>query len=280
MEEKVITEHEIADSEPVEETAELAAEETDEEDYTADVDDTDYEDAEDEDVELEYDEDGNIVIPDDEAEEEGDTTPNEEEPTAPPSTPPATTDAEELHRTKQELEALRAQTQRTLKSMGYEDGDVLEGLERLEAESLGQTPEEHREAKKEEALKKEGLLALYEQKKAEDLAAVVTACPEAAKYKLVTDFPNFKRFSELRDLGLSAPEAFRATHPADLAASAAASAKQTARNDSKDHLQSNIPRRVKDTSVKIPRAELDAFRELFPKASDKELVALYKRASK
>lgn len=256
MEEKTTTEEVV-------ETPEETPEET-EEDISG-VEGFDYEE------DLEYDEDGNVVIPDDEA--EADTTAQEEEP--PKEEAPDPRDAE-LAR----LRKIEAQAKKTVKSLGYEGEDALDGLSRIAAETEGKSKEEYDAEQEAEARTKaaEALLAKQEAEQilSADLAAIKAEFKGAEKFSSVAEFPNIKKFGEMRDLGLSAVDAFRVAQPDIVAESFAPRAVA----DSKSHLKSAVPKGARDTSITIPSGELDEYRELFPGKSDAELNALYKRATK
>ena len=225
---------------------------------------------------LEYDDDGNVVIPDDDAEadttaEEGGDPPEEEAPDP--------RDAE-IERLRARNSAIEEQAKNTLKSLGYEGEDVMDGLTRLAAESEGKSHEEYKAAQEAEARAKaaEALLARQEAEQvlAADLAAIQAEFKAAAKFKSVAKFPNIDKFCEMRDLGLSAVEAFRVAQPDIVAESFAPHAVA----DSKSHLMSAVPKGARDTSITIPSGELDEYRELFPGKSDAEINALYKRVTK
>ena len=235
------------------------------EDYTADIED-EVEEADTEDLEdLSYDEDGNLIFDEEEPEEdveeeEGDTTPKEgpeeeteEAPQALAAEAPATASVSED-------EELLGLAREALAKLGYDDKDVKAGLENLAAEADGKSVEEFRAersartARIEEA--KRGLAA----KKAEDIAAVKAAYPVAAKFNSIDDFPNPQLFMDLRDLGHSPADAFRAACP-DIVSAAAA-------KGSKAHLQSNVPKGAKDTNPGLSKRQLSEFREIFPGKSD------------
>ena len=227
---------------------------------------------------LEYDDDGNVVIPDDDAEadttaEEGGDPPKEEAPDP--------RDAE-IERLRARNSAIEEQAKNTLKSLGYEGEDVMDGLTRLAAESEGKSHEEYKAAQEAEARAKaaEALLAKQEAEKVltEDLAAIQAEFKAAAKFNSVADFPNIAKFCEMRDLGLSAVDAFRVAQPDIVAEGVATAARATA--DSKSHLRSSVPKGAKDTSTTIPKDELEMYRDMYPDMSEKQLTDLYRRATK
>lgn len=285
MEEEVKTELEAVEevTEPTEDTADESPD-----DYSADIEPDDEADEEDKDFELEYDDEGNVVIAgdDDESEEEGDTTPSEDAtpddtPAEHPTAPAERESAEDRYRRAYEvlLEHARAAT----KKMGYEGDNVLDNLDQMGAEADGKIVEDYRAELKSESDRKAAeaadLAARFAAKKAADLAAVHAAYPDAKKYTDVDQFPNSQRFKALCDAGATPEEAFRATHPEEIAAHVAAAVKAGAR-DSKDHIRSNVPRGAKDNSVHISRAEMDMYREMFPGISDKEIIRKYRDVTK
>ena len=254
------------------------------------------------DDEFEYDEEGNIIIPepvfdedddeyvieDDEAEEPQDETEEkeaEEEPTPEEVVEPASdTNAkdEEIEALRRELAAYKAQTKDTLKKLGVESDNEMEGLVKLAAEADDKTPEEYLKKREEEALKEEGerlrKQAAYQKMIAEDIAAIHAAYPETKKYKSVEEFPNFKRFGELRDAGNTPEEAFAASHRDEVRQSVAEATRQQSLNDTKNHLKSNVPKKAKqDTRIRMTKKEMDEWKNLFPHKSEKEILEHYRK---
>ena len=83
----------------------------------------------------------------------------------------------------------------------------------------------------------------------------------------ITDLKNPVRYGALRDLGLTPKEAYLAS----------GGRKETA--DNRSHLFSSVPRAVSSSFSEIPRAELDAARDLFADMSDSEIRNLYKKVT-
>ena len=83
----------------------------------------------------------------------------------------------------------------------------------------------------------------------------------------ITDLKNPLRYGALRDLGLTPKEAFLA------------SGGKKERADNRAHLSSSVPRKISTSFTEIPRAELDAARELFGDISDTEIRNLYKKVT-
>lgn len=244
------------------------------------------------DEEFEYDEEGNIVIP--EEDDENDVTEEEQgesedggegatETKAAEVTEPAKNDVkdEEIARLRRELEAFRSQAKDTLKHLGVEGDDVEAGLVKLAAEAAETTPEEYLKKREEDRRAEEARKTVqriaFEKKMQDDLAAIHSAYPETRKYASVMEFPNFKRFAELRDSGNTPTEAFDAAHPQAIRESAANATRQQSLNNTKNHLKSAVPKGSKDNSVTMTKKDLLECREIFPDLSDKEILALYRK---
>lgn len=168
-----------------------------------------------------------------------------------------------------------------LKKMGVEAEDVEEGLMKLAAEADDTTLEEYKR-NKEEADRRaaaEALLARTEFEKlmAADLAAVRASYPATKEFASIMDIPNFKEFARLRDLGLSAKQAFAAANPEYIAQGAASSAEKKGLAGTKSHLSSVVPKKSSGAQeIRISRSEMRRYREMFPNKTDKEIVALYR----
>ena len=294
--------------------------ELNEEDLDLGFDDEDLNDTSDEgkdegDIEFDYDEEGNIVIPDDsedgDSEEEADDAPEgadaegndaadngqdenggaEEAPSTEkpkvvePAAAPDAKDAE-IAKLRRQLAERDSQIKDTLKSLGADENGGVAELERLAAEAAEIPVEEYRRRKAEKLQQEEAMRLVQKQKFDEkiraDLAAVQKAYPNTKQYKSVFEFPNFAKFSKFRDAGLSPEEAYIAANPQGVMTSVAGAAQQQARNlsNTKDHLRSNVPVGSKDKSITITKKQMAEYRDLFPGMSDKEIVALHKQTMK
>lgn len=278
-----------------------------------DADDADMEDADisdvdvdpdedfDPDEDLEYDENGDIVIPDDEDADEEDDADEEADgkketaASAPArqseeaSVHPAAMEAERLRR---ELIEHKAVASAALRGLGMKGENPTEEMIRLAAEAEGVSPEIYKQrmavARHNAEARRFLQASEFEKKMAADLAAVQAEYPETAKYGSVKDFPNFRRFAQMRDAGLSPEEAYIASHSKEATSAvarkagerAAATAKQKSLNGTKSHLRSNVPKGTKGESFTMSRRELQEYRELFPGKSDKEIAALYRQTMK
>lgn len=264
-----------------------AIEESEAEFEAEEITEEETEEAPEEDVELVYDDEGNIVIPEDSQEEISEEENNEEAKEEPKEDTSALDEKDaEIARLKKLLESNDMQIRDTLKSLGIDEKDGISALEKLAAEAEDTPIEEYRKKKAERIAKKEAETTLqkqrFEEKKRSDLSAIHAAYPETTKYKSVEEFPNFAKFGQYRDLGLPPDEAYIASHSKGVISSAVEAAKQQTRNlsNTKNHLRSNVPVGSKDRSVTITKREMSEYKEMFPNLSDKEIVALYKQTNK
>lgn len=260
------------------ELEETVEEDTEEPEEAEALDESEPED-EAQDADFEYDENGDIIIPEDEKEaEEGE--PEEEKPEEAEKEPVAPERDEEKEELRRELEEYKKQTRDTLKHLGVEEEDGIKGLVKLAAEAAGLTEAEYLEKKANERRQEEERLAkqrtAFESRMKRDMDLIHAAYPETRKYSSPEEFPNFKRFGQLVDAGATPEEAYVASHPDSIKESAATSARQSSLNATKQHIRSSVPKGAKREAVHMPKNELHAWREMFPGMSDKEIVALYK----
>ncbi len=265
------------------------------EEDTEDIED-DATDEEGEDDEFEYDEDGNIIIPDvvdDEEGEEDDEDATEDaedgesensnkgEKAAEPDNVQDEKSARILH-LETELLKFRSQAKETLSKLGVKSDNVMEGLVSLAAEADGITPQEYLQKKTatEQDAKARALLQQQEFEKlaAADLAVLHASYPDTQKYKHISELPDEirKKFGRFRDAGLSAKEAYAAANPDGIRTQVATAVKKKSLHDSKSHLRTAVPVGSKDDGIVMPKSEMARWRELFPDMSDKEIRSLYK----
>ena len=265
-----------ADPQEVAEEAEIEGEEDDAEPVSDEEMDLDT---------LEYDEDGNIIIPEGIEEEE---TSEAEEPTSEAEeVPPAADEKDlEIRALRERLADLESQGRDTLKRLGVETEDVMDGLAHIAAETADVSREEYdkereatRKAEREAEAKR---IADFETLAAKDLAELQSFYPETKSYKHVRKMPAdvLAKFSANRNLGLPAKEAYAAANPDGIRKGAAEIAKKQAMNNSKAHLRSSAPKKGSShESIRMTRAEYQMWKEMFPEKSDKELVALYRKTA-
>ena len=275
------------------------------------------------DDEFEYDDDGNIIIPDviededqdedgdDDAadtdddtddEDEGDDGDDDEgddgdddedkEPKEPEAKPEGKDEKDaqiealqkKLEAQGKEYEALKAQSADTLAKLGVKSDNVLEGLEKVAAESDDMSLDDYRkkkaESQREDAARKLYQQAEFEKKMQSDFAEIQREFPETRGLKSLREIENLAKFGRFRDLGLSPKEAYAAANPDSVRKSVAAATKQQSLNETKAHLKSAVPAGSKDDGIAISKKELKEWRDLFPNLSDKEIGKLYKESAK
>lgn len=284
-----------------------------------DAEDTDLEEndvvEDDIDDEFEYDENGDIVVPDvefdpeedeDIDEEIEDETPEEDteednedgedgedsssdtdEPA--PASPPEEGEKEpdprdkEIASLKAMYKALESQAKDTLKIIGVESEDAISGLVKVAAESQGKSTEEYNaeKAKKENDELARNMLRnqLFEAKAAADLKELHAEYPETRQYKHIKELPPevLKIFGAQRDAGFSVKQAYAAANPDGIRKNVATSVKKQAQHDTKAHLRSSVPKPSKSDGVSMSKAELRELKELFPNLSTAEITKLYKQ---
>lgn len=244
--------------------AEQAAVEEEDADEAEDTDgDEDYFDLDDdeepiEDEEAEDDEDQEGEDGEEDAEEEESAEEPEEKPTA----------SNEDGELKEAIKAL-------LKAAGVKNAEDLVGeTRRLTAETLGISPEEYARQIEDRAK--------FEAQMQRDIEAIHEAFPATKKYKSLKELPNKEKFAALMDdktKNLTAVEAFAASHTDIVKAHSKAPGRNSDLKGTKDHIKSNVPKGAKDTSTYISKGEMEAYREMFPGLSDKEIKKLYKTAN-
>ena len=255
---------------------------------------------------FEYDDNGDIVISEEESSEteeeptdddgaddsseetEGKTKTEEaEEENTPPTADktPADTENRKNEELEDKLSTLEKQTKDALEKLGVkiEPGEsVMDTLVKISAEAEGISPDEYRKKLEEKRQSEAGMKLLkqaaFEKMASEDLAALHSEFPETKKYNHIREIPNFKRFGELRDMGVPAAEAYSAANASVIRAEAADIAKRQSLSESKKHLRSNVPKGSKETALTMPKKTLEEWRYLFPKLTDKQIIERYREA--
>lgn len=247
---------------------------------------------------LEYDEEGNVIIPDEESEADdfeesaeesavseviSDEESKEEIPEALAENNENNELRAELERLKRQYGELKAQTKDTLSKLGENSEDVMQGLIRLAAEASDKTPEEYAaemsESRKLEEAKKMLENAEFERVKKEDLAMLRKSYPELREVADIQRESWFPRFAQLRYNGCTPEEAYSAANAANIRKNVAASVKRQNLNDTKAHLRSNASKSGKSGVPGIDRDMMNLLRATHPEKSDKQLIELYKRVT-
>ena len=108
----------------------------------------------------------------------------------------------------------------------------------------------------------------YEEVIERDLAELRESFPECRERLTgISELKDPMRFAALRDLGLSAKEAFLATGGVRRG------------YDNRAHLTSSVPAYAR-AAAEMPRAEYEAARELFSDLSESEIRKLYRKVTK
>lgn len=103
---------------------------------------------------------------------------------------------------------------------------------------------------------------------ARDVAELRSQFGELAELTDVTELADPMRYAALRDLGLTATEAYLATTP------------RAKRADTRAHLTGAVPRGASLPRGSMSSAELEAARDIFTGLSDTQIQALYKRVTR
>ncbi len=197
--------------------------------------------------------------------------------TVPSAPPPISTEA-------RELAILKAQVKDTLDKLGVGELGIDAGLIKLAAEADDISPEEYVRRRDEGIRRAEARrvaqAAAFEQKARADLTEVQAAYPETKAYASVRDLPNFAKFGEFRDKGLTPKEAYIAANPDRVREQVAEAVRQKSMSSGKEHLRSAVSKESKDTSITMTRRQMAEYRELFPDKSDREIMALHRAATK
>ena len=260
------------------------------------------------DDEFEYDDDGNIIIPDviededqdedgdddaadtdddtDDEDEGDDGSDDEDKELKEPEAKPEGKDEKDAQNEalKKELDALKAQAADTLAKLGVKSDNVLEGLEKVAAESDDLSLDDYRkkkaESQRDDAARKLLQQTEFEKKMLSDFAEIQREFPETRGLKSLREIENLAKFGRFRDLGLSPKEAYAAANPDSVRKNVAAATKQQSLNETKAHLKSAVPAGSKDDGIAISKKELKEWRDLFPNLSDKEISKLYRESAK
>ena len=106
----------------------------------------------------------------------------------------------------------------------------------------------------------------YARVAAEDLMTLQREFPSLMSVRSIAELPNCARYGALRDLGLSAKEAYLAIGGG-----------QSAHRDNRAHLRSSVPRSHAGIQSTMSSAELENARILFGNLSDAEIARLYQK---
>lgn len=198
---------------------------------------------------------------------------------APKAEPPKKSQRElelegELAEEREKNSKAAADLDRLMKALGYDDVDSY--LAEQEGISREEFIEKRRDAEILAQAKAQASSAKYERMMAEDLAALKSAGLIDSTVQSIRDIENVKRFAELRDLGLSAVEAYRAASGTKLDSRIEQRARRAATG--KEHLTTPKSRGSAGHGSTMSRSERAYYRELLGTDDDKAIEAAYKRA--
>ena len=182
------------------------------------------------DDEFEYDDDGNIIIPDviededqdedgddyaadtdDDTDDEDEGDDEDKEPKEPEAKPEGKDEKDaqiealqkKLEAQGKEYEALKAQSADTLAKLGVKSDNVLEGLEKVAAESDDMSLDDYRkkkaESQREDAARKLYQQAEFEKKMQSDFAEIQREFLETRGLKSLREIENLAKFGRFRD---------------------------------------------------------------------------------
>ncbi|MBR5818217.1 MAG: hypothetical protein IKY62_06180 [Clostridia bacterium] len=159
-------------------------------------------------------------------------------------------------------------------------GDVLteygeKSYQDLDSDNVGEQaelPDGENAAAEEGEIESDGIAAEksskdYSEIAAKDLSELKALFPELGEIRDLTEIKNPLRYAALRDLGLSAEEAYLATNA------------QRRAYDTRAHLTSTVPVGAA-SAIEMPRSDYDMARELFGELSDTEIRKLYRKVTK
>lgn len=163
---------------------------------------------------------------------------------------------------------------RLLDSLGYSDVDS------YLADQAGVSKDEYVQRQRDAQLlaeaKAQATRAKYAQMAANDLAALKGAGLVDTGIKDIRELTNVRRFAELREMGLSPVEAYRAAAGSSIDARIEKKVQRAA--DDKAHLTPPKHRGGSPNNSIMSTREKIYYREILPGASDKEIEAAWKRA--
>lgn len=263
-------------------------------------------DENDDDAEFEYDEDGNIIVPDDDDSNDDETDDDAEAEDADSDDADDAEDEEEVKEIKnpepekkvtgkttiseKDFDRFKSRVKDMLTKLGVDGIDdesdfdaILKGVTSLAAEATDKTPDEYetemtereRKADEEAAQREADAVARFERVSAVDLKILKAQFPELAECKTIRDVPNWEQFGRKRDEGYSATDAYLAVKD-DGEPKKAQPQKKESLAGTKAHLTSSMGKASKG-GVAMPKSTLAEWRRMFPTKTDKEIETLYNK---
>ena len=177
------------------------------------------------------------------------------------------------------------QVKDTLELLGIKvDGDVVEALDRVAAETQGKSLEEYRKEKDEKAELESAKQVLarqrFEQQAASDLSELKKSFPDLLAVDNIRNcfksMEDFIQFGKLRDSGVAPKTAYMAVNGEQVRTAQAQAAQKKVAGDGKRHITSVAPKKASDSNVFMPKATLEEWRDNFPELTDAEIKKLYR----
>lgn len=166
--------------------------------------------------------------------------------------------------------ALETLVKEALKKNGYDTSDIEKALSQMASDS-----DENDPGKEKTDTPKDTSQIEFDRIKQSDLAEIHAAYPETQKYKTIDEMPNFNEFGTYRDKGVPAVKAFIAANPDIVKSGVANSVKQQSLNDTKNHLRTRVPNSSGKSAQGMTYRELKEWREMFPGYTDKQIIKIY-----
>ena len=152
---------------------------------------------------------------------------------------------------------------------GVTDAEMSVIADGNDAEACDTPPDEDLSEIKDEASEGEVAIPDYTALIEEDIREIKRSFPTLGEDFDIRDLKNPVRYGALRDLGLTATEAYLAT-----------GGKRARGYDNRAHLTASVPRGARSPLASIPRDEMKIARELFSGMSESDIERLYRKVAK
>jgi hypothetical protein len=250
-----------------------------------------------------YDEDGNIIVDEDDTDTEEDAEASEDaDEDSAEDTDDGENDDDDDHddgdteietkgtpetdtqskTDKERYNELAERVKDMLEKLGEKDvtdGNLLDKMIKLAAEATDMTFDEYKKMLEDQAKEKKAQVdavnARFEAVAAADLSALKAIYPELKDIKHISELPNWEDFGRLRDIGVSLSVAYKMVKTESVNTTATQQPHKKTLEGTKDHLKSVTGKSAQGGSA-MPKAKLSEWRQMFPHKSDKEIEKLYK----
>jgi len=187
---------------------------------------------------------------------------------------------ERAEKAEKKLKELEKLVKKSMPDFIPEGEDTEKVLRKMAAENEGVSVEELEKRIADEDLISEYKLSKEAERvraiKEKDLNSIKALYP--IEVKAIEEIPNYGTFSRLMMTGqFTAVEAFKLANPTSAKAETEY-ARQKALNESKSHIRATNTRTVSTALKPIPASEYDNYKAAYPKATEKELLQIYKKS--